>query len=108
MEKNVWKVVGELVERVDGELVFYGFILCLVIFCEFEQFYWDKEYLSVYVFIKVQFVKENFLGYGYYLKIDCFFVSYCKRGELYIEFLKGVCEEFGIECCVFCKEWSGF
>lgn len=73
MEKNFWKVVGVLVERVDGELVFYSFILCLVIFREYEQFYWDKEYLRVYVFIKARFVKEKFLGYGYYLKIDRFF-----------------------------------
>ena len=91
----------------DGEPAPHGFITCMVTPREYEQFYCDKEYLSAYASTKAQSSKEKFPGHGYYSKIDHFFTDHCKRGERYIEFLKGACEESGNECCAFCKECSG-
>ena len=68
---------------------------------------WDREHLSAYASTKAQSAKGKLPGHCYYSKIDHFFAGHCKRGELYIEFLKGACEESGNECCTFCKEWSG-
>ena len=44
--------------------------------------------------------------HGYYSQLEKFCDLHFKRGELYIECVKGTCEDKG-ELCNFCREWSG-
>lgn len=106
MEKNAWRAAAELAERVDGEPAPSGFLNCSVTPTSREQFLWDKGYLENYMSCKTECARMKLPGHGYYSKLERFCKLHFKRGELYIEYVKGSCEEAG-ELCEFCKTWKG-
>lgn len=106
MKKNAWRAATELAERVDGEPAPSGFLTCNITPNEREQFLWDKGYLEKFISNKSETGRLSIPGHGYYGKLDRYCQIHFKRGELYLEYLKGSCEEAG-ELCNFCVKWNG-
>ena len=106
MKKNAWRAATELAERVDGEPAPSGFLTCNVTPNERVQFLWDKGYLEKFISNKSETRRLNIPGHGYYSKLDRYCQIHFKRGELYLEYHKGSCEEAG-ELCNFCVKWNG-
>ena len=104
--KNAWRAATELAERVDGEPAPSGFLTCNVTPNEREQFLWDEGYLEKFISNKSETGRLSIPGHGYYGKLDCYYQIHFKRGDLYLEYLKGSCEEVG-ELCNFCVKGNG-
>ena len=106
MKKNAWRAAVDLAERVDGESAPSGFTSCRVTLHESEQFLWDRDYMEKYISTKSGSGKLNLPGNGYYSQIERFCELHFKRGEHYLEYVKGACDDKG-ELCDFCREWNG-
>ena len=65
-----------------------------------------KNNIEKYISCKKKAGRSQIPGHGYYAKLQHFYQLHFKRGELYLEYLKGSCQE-GEELCDFCATWSG-
>ena len=103
VEKNAWKVAQTVRERVHMEPGPAGDLMYSEV-SKPEQFFYNTQYLQDFHKSGKE-KKKSLPGYHYFQKISNFVETHIRRGELFLEFRKGVCTRDGeYEPCNFCKE----
>ena len=98
MEKNAWDVARHMRAMVGDEPtileVLYGCIIQLQHQIT-SSFRFNKSCLMKYANVKTETAKHSVPRYHYFKKIYSFMDSHCIIGEMFLEYLKGACEENG-------------
>lgn len=105
MERNAWRVAKDVTERIQGEPGPGGdFIQAFVTPRKEDQFFFNTEQLKQFV-STAESKQEGVPGYAYFKKIDAFIEQHVQVGELYLEYMKGDCQQNSGVLCEFCTKF---
>ena len=105
MERNGWCVAKDVTERIQGEPGPAGdFMHSFVTPQKEDQFFFNTEQLKQ--FVSTAESKQNDIpGHAYFKKINAFIEQHVHVGELYLEHIKGDCQQNSGVLCEFCTKF---
>ncbi|XP_070580686.1 uncharacterized protein [Ptychodera flava] len=104
-ERNAWQVAKDVQLRIDDEPGPAGdYMKAFVTVKKDDQFFYNAVNLASYVTTHSQSKKLQVPGHAYFQKIESFIQSHFHVGEMYLEYLKGSCQQTLGTLCEYCKE----
>ena len=96
MQKNAWRVAKDVTDRIQDEPGPAGDIIkSFVTTRKDKQFFFNAEYLIDFT-SATEAKQKDMPGHAYFQKIETFLKQHIQVGELYLEFLKGDCEQTSV------------
>ena len=93
MEKNAWRVAEEVARRIDDEPGPAGDFMKFYTTSEKKrQFFFNRPYLMKYASTQSEKKRLDISGCNYLKKICAFINAHFIIGEMFLEYLKGSCE----------------
>jgi hypothetical protein len=107
MERNAWKVADDVRCRIHMEPGPAGdLMLALVTDVPNDQFYYNAKYLQNY-HKAGKSKRKDMPGSHYFQKIERFIDIHFEKGEIYLEYLNGVCQQKTGQICDHCLTETG-
>ena len=105
MERNAWEVAKEVAERINHEPGPAGDFMQSFLTPKLDsQFFFNTQQLRQFVSSSV--ARQNDVpGSAYFKKITVFIQEHMEVGELYLEYIKGNCQEIKGNMCEFCTKF---
>lgn len=105
MEKNAWTVAKNVAERISDEPGPAGdYMQSYVTPCKDRHFFFNTEHLRQFLSTPDS-KRKTIPGNAYFTKLDTFMKEHVQVGELYLEYLKGDCENTKKTLCEFCTKF---
>lgn len=105
MKRNAWQVAKDVVERIQHEPGAAGDFMQSFLTPQRDlHFFFNTEQLRQFV-SSSESKQKHIPGFAYFNKISMFLKQHMQVGELYLEYLKGECQQTSGVTCDFCTEF---